>query len=302
MSIIHFFSRLLHKQESKNVALVLGGGGARGLAHIGAIEVLQENGYNITSVAGTSMGALVGGLFAAGRFNDLKQTVLGLTRRRILSLIDVSIGFDHIATAEKLRQLLDKMTEGKKIEQLDIPFCCSASDVVDGKERVFTSGPLSDAIRASISIPCVFSPMRVDGHVYVDGSVHNTLPLNRVARQEGDILVAVNASAPDSKPHAEFMPKPAEGDNQVLQWLKEKLPIMKKPFSENYLKMAMRVAQLSIQNNTEMAIANTPPDICVDIPMDAFGLFDFNRGQEIIDYGRRAMEKQLADYNLKSKK
>lgn len=295
MSILEYFKKLLPKHERKNVALVLGGGGARGLAHIGAIEVLQEHGYNITSVAGTSMGALVGGLYAAGRFNDLKQTVLGLTRRQILSLIDISIGIDHIATAEKLRQLLDKMTEGKKIEQLDIPFCCSATDVVTGKEKVFNSGSLSDAIRASISIPCIFSPMRVDGHVYVDGSVHNTLPLNRVARQKGDILVAVNASAPDSKPHTEFMPKKSDDDNQVLQWLKERLPIMRKQFSENYLNMALRVAQISIQNNTEMAIAQTPPDICVNVPMDAFTLFDFNKGQEIIEYGRREMEKKLSE-------
>lgn len=297
MKILDCFKHLLPHHERKNVALVLGGGGARGLAHIGAIEVLEEHGYNITSVAGTSMGALVGGLYAAGRFRDLKQTVLGLTRRQILSLIDISIGFDHIATADKLKQLLEKMTEGKKIEQLDIPFCCSASDVVSGKERVFTEGSLSDAIRASISIPCVFSPVRVDGHIYVDGSVHNTLPLNRVARQKGDILVAVNASAPDSKPHTEFLPKPND-DNQLLQWLKERLPIMRKQFSENYLNMALRVAQISIQNNTEMAIDKTPPDICVNIPMDAFSLFDFNRGQEIIEFGRREMEEQLKYYSL----
>lgn len=296
MKLVEYLKHLLPHHEHKDVALVLGGGGARGLAHIGAIEVLQEHGYNITSVAGTSMGALVGGLYAAGRFDDLKETVLGLTRRRILSLIDISIGFDHIATADKLSLLLEKMTEGKKIEQLYIPFCCCASDVVSGKEIVFTAGPLSDAIRASISIPCIFSPVRVDGHVYVDGSVHNTLPLDRVARQKGDILVAVNASAPDSKPHTEFVPKQSEDDNQVLQWLRERLPIMRKPFSENYLNMALRVAQISIQNNTEMAITHTPPDILVDIPMDAFSLFDFNRGQEIIEYGRQAMERQLQEY------
>lgn len=298
--IVEYIRTLFSPRKSKNVALVLGGGGARGYAHIGAIEVLQEHGFHITSVAGTSMGALVGGLFAAGKLDTLKQTIHGLTKREILSLVDISIGFDHIATAEKLRQLLDKMTEGQNIEQLKIPFCCSASDMVSGKEHVFRTGPLSEAIRASISIPCLFSPVRTDGHVYVDGSVHNTLPLNRVQRQKGDILVAVNASAPVSMPQREHSKeeeeKKEQEQNRLMGWLKGRFPVMRQQFSDNYLRMALRVCQIAIQNNTAMAIDKTPPDILVDIPMDAFGLLDFSRGEEIIEYGRKEMERQLATY------
>lgn len=267
---------MLPHRRSRDVALVLGGGGARGYAHIGAVEVLMEHGFNITSVAGTSMGALVGGLFAAGKLDELKEKVITVNRRKILSLLDLSPGLDHIATADKLSGLLDAIAGGMNIEQLPIPFCCSATDIVSGREKVFRSGPLSQAIRASISIPGFFSPVRIDNEVLVDGSVHNTLPLNRVERHKGDRLVAVNVSAPGAEP-------------------------MKGSVPSNFLKMAMRIAQISVQNNTQMAEQITRPDICVDIPMDTFGLMDFEKGREIIAYGRQAMEQALEEWDDKRK-
>lgn len=156
---LEYIRSILPHRRSRDIALVLGGGGARGYAHIGAIEVLMEHGYNITSVAGTSMGALVGGLFAAGKMDEMKAMALSVTKRKALSLVDVSLGLDHIATADNLSRLLDEMTGGVNIEDLGIPFCCSASDLVSGHEHVFRSGPLSKAIRASISIPGIFSPV-----------------------------------------------------------------------------------------------------------------------------------------------
>lgn len=134
---LQYINKFLPCRQSRDIALVLGGGGARGFAHIGVIEVLQERGYNITSVAGTSMGALVGGLFAAGKLDELKSTVLSADRRQILSLLDVSLGLDHIATADNLSQLFDRMTQGVRIEDLPLPFCCVASDLVSGREHVF---------------------------------------------------------------------------------------------------------------------------------------------------------------------
>lgn len=280
-------------RHSKDIALVLGGGGARGFAHIGAIEVLLEHGYRITSVAGTSMGALVGGLYVAGALDELKETVLNLTKRQILSLVNVSIGLDHIATADKLTELLEKMTGGKTIEKLPIPFCCSASDLASGKEYVFRDGSLSTAIRASISIPGIFSPVRINGKTLVDGSVHNTLPLNRVARHKGDILVAVNASAPDMGNQKSEETDTSKSQRRLWKWLKRKLPFLRYQYSDNYLNMALRVCQVAIQNNTQMAVEMTRPDLLVNIPMDTFGLLDFEKGREIMEYGREAMEREL---------
>lgn len=296
---LYYIHMLLPHRRSNDIALVLGGGGARGYAHIGAIEVLLEHGYNITSVAGTSMGALVGGLYAAGKLEELKSMVLTVTKRKILSLVDVSLGLDHIATADNLSNLLDTMTGGMRIEDLEIPFCCSASDLVSGKEHVFHDGSLSGAIRASISIPGIFSPVRFGNEVLVDGSVNNTLPLNRVERHKGDHLIAVNASAPDSKVKSGYTPTTTQKpQNPIARWIRQRIPRLNFQLSENYLKMAVRVAQVSVENNTLMSIALTPPDVCANIPTDAFGLLDFERGCEIIEYGRKAMEAALDDAHL----
>lgn len=241
----------------------------------------------------------MGGLFAAGKLNELKSTVLSADRRQILSLLDVSLGLDHIATADNLSQLFDRMTQGVRIEDLPLPFCCVASDLVSGREHVFREGSLSEAVRASISIPGVFSPVRIGSEVLVDGSLHNTLPLNRVERRKGDMLVAVNACAPDSGTKSGYLqqrPKPQKPQGRVSKWIRQRVPKLNFQLSENYLNMAMRVAQVAVETNAQMAIALTPPDICVDIPTDAFGLIDFERGSEIIEYGRKAMEKALAEY------
>ncbi|MCR5077816.1 MAG: patatin-like phospholipase family protein [Prevotella sp.] len=279
-------------KESRNVALVLSGGGARGYAHIGAIEALLEQGYNITSVAGTSMGALVGGIFAAGKLPQLKEQILQLDRKKVLSLLDISLGLDHVASGERLMGLMESLTGDETIENLPISFCCSATDIVTGSERVFRYGSLRDAIRASISIPCFFKPVSEGNHIYVDGSVHNTLPLDRVSRQDGDILVAVNVSAPDDEPYTAYL-KHTAPRNDTERTLRSRLPFYHLKFSENYMSMALRVARIAVQNNTQMALRLTPPDIYAEIPMNTFSLFDFHRGQEIITYGYNVMRQQL---------
>lgn len=279
-------------EPSKNVALVLGGGGARGFAHIGAIEALEAHGYHITSIAGTSMGALVGGLYACGKLEKAKEIITGLNRKKILSLIDISPGLNHIATADHLTTLLTELTGDITIEQLPIPFCCVASDLVSGKEYVFDKGPLAQAIRCSISIPGFFSPVHLDNHVFVDGSVHNSLPLNRIQRNEGDILVAVNASAPED-PTLIVPKKNIQEDTDFWKKMLHKLPLIKSKLSDNVLMMAMRLCQIVVEANTEATLRIAPPDICIDVPINRYGILEFDKGKEIIEYGRSRMEERL---------
>ncbi len=295
MNVIERIQDWLAPHKTKDVALVLSGGGARGYAHIGAIDCLQDRGYRITSIAGTSMGALVGGLFAAGKLQETKDKILRTNKKEILSLIDISIGLDHVASGDRLMGLLDELIGDVLIEALPIPFCCCASDVVSGKEKVFADGLLKHAIRASISIPCFFKPVSDGDHIYVDGSVHNTLPLDRVRRQRGDLLVAVNVSAPDNQPFSTYL-QPHRAQTEAEDSILHKLPFLKFQFSENYMTMALRVARLSVQNNTQMAIRLTPPDICANVPMNQFSLFDFDKGSEIIQYGYDEMSRQLDVY------
>ncbi|MBQ9288426.1 MAG: patatin-like phospholipase family protein, partial [Bacteroidaceae bacterium] len=245
--------------------------------------------------SGNSMGALIGGLYAAGKLQEVKQAVDGLNRKTILKLFNISLGLDHIANGEKLMALLDELIGDTRIEDLPIKFCCNASDVVSGKEFVFREGLLKDAIRASISIPCVFKPVQMGEHIFVDGSVHNTLPLDLVERGEDDLLVAVNVSAPDDEPFQAYLKKYGEPENGMDNSIWHMIPFLKSGFSANYMNMALRVAKMSVQNNTQMALKITPPDIYVEVPMNKFSLFDFDKGAEIIPYGHEIMEKALKE-------
>jgi NTE family protein len=296
MSIFGRIKRLFLSPKSHEVALVLGGGGARGIAHIGAIEALEERGYVIHSVTGTSIGALVGGLWAAGKMKDLKEIVLKLNKKEVLSLMDVSIGLNHLMSGEKLLTVFDQLVGDRKIEDLPVNFCCSASDLVSGKETVFRRGSLKMAMRASISIPCFFKPVKFHRHIYVDGGVHNTLPLNRVARIKGDWLFAVNASAPDRRFAPAFVSKIRKHREGKFGKFLDSISFHNNEFSENAMNIAMRVASLSIQANAQLAIKLIPPDLCVDIPMDRFSLFDFDKGEEIIRFGKDEMNRKLDEF------
>lgn len=282
--------------QGKNIALVLGGGGARGYAHIGAIEVLLENGYNITSIAGTSMGALVGGLYAAGKIKELKETSEAINRKKMFKIFNLSLGKNHLTNGNNLMEIIDDIIGDVEIENLPIDFCCCATDIVTGKEKVFRDGSLKTAIRASISIPCVFKPVTDSYHIYIDGSIHNTLPLDRVKRHEGDILVAVNVSAPDSHPYTSYLEHTSDTDDDSIKSIWKKF-FNHNEVSANYFNIMQRVAKISIQNNTQMAMRLTPPDICAEIPMDSFNILEFNKATEIIAMGREAMKQALQRYN-----
>lgn len=290
----HLRDRVLrHVSRSHDVALVLSGGGARGLAHIGAIEALEAHGYRITSVAGTSIGALVGGIYAAGKLGELKSLVTSLDRKSVVKLMDLSPGLDHIASGRRLMETLDTMIAGLRIETLPISFCCSATDVVSGHEEVFRSGSLRRAIRASISVPGLFSPVCDGQHIFVDGSVHNALPLDHVERKKGDLLVAVNVSAPDAEPFTGYLKRYGEPAGETDRSIWRRIPFLKTEFSANYMNMMLRVAKLSVQQNAQMALRLTPPDICMEIPMGEYSLFDFDKGKEIVETGRQKMEEAL---------
>ena len=188
----------------KNVALVLSGGGARGLAHIGAIEELEAQGYRITSIAGCSMGALIGGVYAAGKLKEFREWMKTVDRKKMLELTDFSLSINHIAKGSRILEAIMEFVPDMPIEDLPIPYCAVATDLKAGREVVFDKGSLFDAIRASISLPSFYEPVQRDGMILIDGGVTNPIPLNRVARHEGDILVGVDVSGHDYKKQSEI--------------------------------------------------------------------------------------------------
>ncbi|MBE6216745.1 MAG: phospholipase [Bacteroidales bacterium] len=183
--------------KTKDVTLVLSSGGPRGWAYIGAIEELERRGYNITSVAGTSIGSLIGGIYAAGKLAEVKQWLFTLDAWKVFSLMDLSISKNHLVKGDKVIGALKEIVPDISIEDLRIPYRAVAADLYTGEEVVFDRGPLFDAIRASISIPSLFRPVKYGFRTLVDGGVVNTMPISRAVRHEGDILVAFDVNDVD---------------------------------------------------------------------------------------------------------
>ncbi|EID14634.1 patatin [Mycobacterium xenopi RIVM700367] len=180
------------------VALALGSGGARGYAHIGVINELQERGYQIVGIAGSSMGALVGGLQAAGKLDEFADWARSLTQRAILRLLDPSITAAGVLRAEKILDAVRDILGDATIEQLPIPYTAVATDLLAGKSVWLQRGPVDEAIRASIAIPGVIAPHVVDGRLLADGGILDPLPMAPIAAVNADLTIAVSLSGSEA--------------------------------------------------------------------------------------------------------
>ncbi|MGZ5418299.1 MAG: patatin-like phospholipase family protein, partial [Nocardioides sp.] len=187
------------------VAVVLGSGGARGYAHLGAVEELQARGHEIVALSGTSMGALVGGLVAAGREQDFAAWVLSLTQPRVIRLLDPARAGGGAVSLNRLIRTLEDMVGDVVIEDLPISYTAVATDLVARREVWFQQGPLIPAIRASIAIPGLFTPAIVAGRVLVDDGLLNPLPLDPTAAAAADFTFAVSLQGP-REPHEPMSP------------------------------------------------------------------------------------------------
>src|SRR5690606_14916524 len=180
------------RMAQPRVALALGGGGARGYAHIGVIEVLEERGYDIVAIAGTSMGALVGGLHAAGSLGAYADWVRTLTQRDVLRLLDPSLRAPGVIRLSKIFARVSELLGDQRIEDLPIAFTAVATDLLAGKEVWFQRGPLAPAIRASIALPSFITPVMLDGRLLADGGLMNPVPVAPTAAVAADLTIAVS--------------------------------------------------------------------------------------------------------------
>ena len=189
----------MNPTTNKHIALVLGSGGARGLAHIGAIEALEERGYTITSIAGCSMGSIIAGMYAAGQLKEAKEWFLRVDKQLILRMMDINLlSGNGLVKGQRIIEELQTIVPDRPMEQLNIPCTIVASDIMSTEEVVFRTGSLFEAVRASISIPLFFEPVHIGKYVLIDGGILNPLPLHVVERTEGDLLVAMDISGKDS--------------------------------------------------------------------------------------------------------
>ena len=285
---------------TKDVALVLSSGGARGLAHIGVIEELEAHGFRITSIAGCSMGALIGGVFAAGKLKEFREWMKTVDRRKMLELTDFSLSINHIAKGSRILEAIMEFVPDMPIEDLPIPYCAVATDLKAGHEVVFNKGSLSDAIRASISLPSFYEPVHRDGMILIDGGVTNPIPLNRVARHEGDILVGVDVSGHDYKKQSEIQQELAEKrkhSKSLSQQILNKLIPDNLEF--NYYTMLSRVSSLMIRQNSILMAQLTKPDVLDDIQMSRYGRFDYDKSEKLIAIGRQKTQQALYKNNIR---
>ena len=284
-----------NKKENRDVALVLSTGGARGLAHIGAIDQLLAHNYRITSVAGTSMGALVGGMYAAGRLEDFKAWMQTMDRRKVISLMDFSLSLNHLMKGDRIIAAMMEVVPDVNIEDLSIPYCAIATDAVTGTEVVFTRGSLYEAIRASISLPLFFNPVHSGERILIDGGLVNPLPLNRVKREKDDLLVGINVSGHDYRGQLELkkMLKEQSEKSRVMSFINKLLP---DNADMNYYTLLNRSISIMINHNAQLAVKLTPPDLLVEIPMNRYNTFDFDKFGRLYAIGSNKTKKAIEQW------
>ncbi len=288
-----------HARPAPTVSLVLGSGGARGLAHIGVIQWLTENGYAIRSIAGSSIGALVGGIYANRKLEGYAEWVLALERMQVLRLLDPTIGSAGLFKGERIIQVLRELVGDAEIASLPIRFTAVATDLESGEEVWLRQGPLFDAIRASIATPSVFTPARRGGRTLVDGAVVNPVPVAPTVDDPTDLTIAVDLSGP-----AEPQPAPAVSaslltDNryrrQILKFVDSLRP-QRKPDGDGrgLIDVAFASMQTMQDTITRLKLAGCPPDVLVQVPRNACGFFEFWRAEELIELGRARAAQAMA--------
>lgn len=276
------------QMKIKDVALVLSSGGARGLAHIGAIEELESHGYHISSIAGCSMGALIGGVYAAGKLKEFREWMKTIDRKKMIELTDFSFSINHLAKGTRIIEAIMEFVPDIAIEDLPVPYCAVATDLKAGREVVFNKGSLFEAIRASISMPSFYKPVQRDGMVLIDGGILNPIPLNRVKRQKKDILVGIDVSGHDYKAQWDEMHRLTEKHKHDTS-LKSKILDMLIPdnIEFNYYTMLSRTSSLMIRQNSILMAKLMKPDILVDIQMNRYGTFDFDKSEKLVAIGKQ---------------
>lgn len=292
----------------KNVALVLSSGGARGVAHIGVIEALEELGYNIHMIAGCSMGAVVGGIYAAGKLPEFKEWLCNLDKVDLFKLFDFTLSSQGFVKGEKVFKELRNFIEDCNIEDLKIPFVCVAVDILGDEEVVFDKGSLFDAMRASASIPSIVTPVRMNGQILIDGGVLNPIPLNQIKRIEDDLLVVVDVNGKVKFEKKEVKKKKKEEkeyQNKVEEFAQKLWSLWPKSQVEEekkfgILELVTKSLDLMQDKLSDIILDKHQPDILVTVPRNAAGTFEFYKSAELIDFGKKLFLKNHEEW-IKSK-
>ena len=276
---------------AKTVSLVLGSGGARGMAHIGIIRWLEEHDYKIESISGCSMGALIGGFYAAGKLDNYTGWLREIDVLEMLKVIDFK-GSGGLVSGESLMIKMEELVGDPKIEELPITFTAVASDVQEEKEIWMNEGSLLSAIRASISLPLFFTPHPYMGRLLVDGGVLNPVPIAPTFHDNTDLTIAVNLGG---KVDLNIVAAEKNEEKSVSSKIKEYLGQFALPDAITLETGVYQVADNSFDamqgTIARVKLAAYPPDVEIEIPRNLCGTLEFNRADEMITYGYKLCEK-----------
>lgn len=280
--------------KGKRISLVLGSGGARGLAHIGVIQHLESLGHEIVYISGCSMGALVGGIYAAGQLEPYAEWAKKLEKRDMFSLLDLAFGWTGLFKGDRLMGVLKELVGDHVIEELPIGFTAVATDLTEQREIWLNKGPLFDAIRASIAIPTVFTPHVYLGRVLVDGGLLNPIPIAPALNKNADMIVAVNLNAHSrrSRRRASELAGRPTGDEATAR--EEATLEGGDPRVPGLIDVVTASLDLMQNSIARMKLASYTPDIVIDVPRDACLFYEFYRAAEMIELGRECARGALA--------
>jgi len=295
----------------KDVALVLGSGGARGLAHIGVIEELEKRGYTINQIVGSSMGAVVGGVYAAGHLPEFTKWICNLDKFGVYNLMDFTLTKQGFIKGDKVFNEIKKFVLAARIEDLKIPFSAVAVDLHSQKTHEFHEGNLFEAIRASVAIPSVLTPVYMGDKVLVDGGVMKPLPLDMVKKRKNQVVVAVDLNGlgiykPITKTDTS---RKKELEREENRWVTKINNVFSDFFSpaerkkkHNYFEILNLSFDLMQSQFTKAVVAEHKPDVLISIPKSAADTFAFFKATELVDYGRAMTVKALDDFEERTTK
>jgi NTE family protein len=276
----------------RNVALVLSSGGSRGLAHIGVIHELVKQGFQITSVSGSSIGTVIGGLYAMGKLHEYTKWVSTFNKMDVWGFMDFTLTTNGLLKGERVFDKMKTFIPDMNIEDMPIPFAAVATDILHEKEVVFTKGSFYEAVRASVAIPAVFTPVKYNNTILVDGGILNPIPIEHVRRKNGDILIVVNLYGEKKVD----IPNEKNIDNGYLNRLINPLLTLISTgdkSSKGYYSLLSSTTSAMIHRIAKMSIEKHKPDLVINIPHDSANTFDFYRAKELIELGENATKKAL---------
>jgi NTE family protein len=290
------------QKKQQSVSLVLGSGGARGLAHIGVIKWLEANGYVIRSIAGSSMGALIGGIYAAGKLDIYEHWVKALRKLDVMQLLDFAYSRAGLFSGDRIIKKLRDMLGDIRIEDLPISFTAVATDLDAGREVWLTRGSLFDAIRASIAIPTIFTPVTYHGHLLVDGGLLNPVPIAPTLKDITDITVGVSLSGKEEHmtPQQVSDNEPKKVKNGYQRAIGEFIDSLQSRFTReeeetdvNVIDLMSRSLEAMEHMITRFKLAAYNLDHLIEIPANACGVFEFFRADEMIKLGYARAQREF---------